>query len=612
MAATNFLYDIRDAKFVLKEWLDLEKLLSYDVFKDYYSVDDVDSFLDVAYKIARDVVAPANEDADKIGAQFIDGKVVTPDSFKEVYKTCMEAELGPQIADREVEGHLPWTIYAPMGEMIIAASAAIPTYWGLSAGAAGVIQKYASPELKKRFLPKMFSGEWGGTMNLTEPGAGSDVGAATTKAYPTDTPGLYKIKGTKMFITAGDHDIVENFVHLVLARIEGAREGTAGLSLFIVPKIWVNEDGSLGEWNDVTTVGIEHKMGLKGSATCTLSYGENNNCYGWLIGDPPGEDGKGQGMKQMFTMMNEERLNTGLLAQGVMAAACYNAIAYSKERIQGTKLTDPKGPKVRIIEHEDVRRMLLLQKSVVEACRALLFRTYYYVDMAHESPDPEEREYAHHMFMLNNPLCKAYTSDMAWLMCGEAIQTYGGYGFIEEYPVAQLARDVKIFSIWEGTNYIQSLDLVARKFTMGGGKYLMAWMKEISDFIEANKNVPGFEKEFKMLSECYAEYQAVLGQLNKFLSEGKITMMPLYSTRILHATAMIYCGRLMLDQALLADSKLKEVGEDHYDASFYKGKIATGKFYVMNVVPQIFAIRKMIEGADATAIEIPEEALGSF
>ncbi|MGE5418453.1 MAG: acyl-CoA dehydrogenase [Acidobacteriota bacterium] len=610
MSATNFLFDTRDVKFILKEWLDLDKLLSYDTYKDYYSKDDVDSFIDVAYKIARDVLAPANDEADKIGAQFVDGKVITPPSFKNAYKTVMEAELGPQIAGREVEGHLPMCMGAPISEMMIGASAAIVTYWGLTAGAAGVIQSHAAPEYKEMFLPKMFSGEWAGTMNLTEPGAGSDVGAVVTKAYPTDTPGMYKIKGTKMFITCGDHDLVDNFIHLVLARVEGAREGTAGLSLFIVPKFRVSDDGSLGAFNDVTTVGIEHKMGLKGSATCTLAFGENNDCYGFLIGAPPNAEGKAEGMAQMFQMMNEERLGTGVLALGVTSQAYYNALAYSKERIQGTKLTDPKGPKVRIIEHEDVRRMLLLQKSCVEAIRALIMKTYYYIDISHDSPDPEEREFADFMFQISNPLCKAYASDMAWPLIGDAIQTYGGYGFIEEYPVAQLARDVKIFSIWEGTNFIQSLDLLGRKFMMKKGKVVMTFLKEISDFIENNKNTAGFEAEFKMLAEAYADFQGIMGTLNGYMGAGKIPMMPLFSTRILHATSMIYCGILIMDQALLAQKKLTELGDSHYDANFYKGKVASGRFYVMNVVPQIFSIKKMFEAGDTSAIDIPEEALG--
>lgn len=610
MAANNFLFDTRDLKFILQEWLDMDKLLGFDAYKDYYAKEDLDSFIDVAFKISRDVLAPANEDSDHIGVKLVNGNVITPDSFKKAYKTVMDAGMGPHIGDREVEGRLPWCVNAPLMEMMIAGSAAIVTYWGLTTGAAGVIQSHATDELKERFLPKMFSGEWAGTMNLTEAGAGSDVGAATTKAYPTDTPGLYKIKGNKMFITAGDHDLVDNFVHLVLARVEGAREGTAGLSLFIVPKYWVNEDGSIGDFNDAKTVGIEHKLGLKGSATCSLAFGEDNNCLGYLIGDPPDADGKAVGMKQMFQMMNEERLATGVLALGVTSEAYYNALAYSKERVQGTKLMDPKGPKVRIIEHEDVRRMLLLQKSCVEAIRALLVKTFYYIDVAHDSPDPAEREYADQMFQINNPLCKAYASDMAWPLIGDAIQVYGGYGFIEEYPVAQLARDSKIFSIWEGTNFIQSLDLLGRKFRMNKGQAMMNWMKEISDFIDNNKATEGFDKEFKMLADCYADFQAILGQLGTYMGEGKIPMMPLYSTRILHATSMIYCGTLIMDQALLANKKLIELGDDHFDANFYKGKIASARFYVMNVVPQIYTIKKVFEAGDTSAIDIPEDALG--
>jgi len=610
LAATNFLYDARDIKFILKEWLDLDKLLGFEAYRDYYSKDDIDSFVDVAYKIARDVVAPVNEDADHIGVKLVDGQVITPDSFKAAYKKVCEAELASQIADREAEGRLPLCVYAPLMEMMNAACAALPTYWGLTTGAAGVIQKFGSEEVRNKFLPKLFSGEWGGTMNLTEAGAGSDVGASASKAFTTDTPGLYKIKGTKQFITAGDSDLVSNIIHLVLARIEGARAGTGGLSLFVVPKYWVNDDGSIGAFNDVTTVGIEHKLGLKGSATASLAFGEENNCLGFLLGDPPGEDGKAQGMAQMFNMMNEERLNTGILALSVTAEAYYNALQYSKERIQGTKLTDPKGPRVRIIEHEDVRRMLLRQKSCIEAIRAMIIKTYWYVDMSHDAETAEEREHYYNMFQVNNPLCKAYTSDMAWPLIGEAIQTYGGYGFIEEYPVAQLARDCKIYSIWEGTNYIQSLDLVGRKFTMGKGKPFMNWLAEIANFISTNKEIEGLIKEFQVYEECWQAYQGILGLLQQYLGEGKITLMPLYSTRILHATAMIYCGMISLDQALVASKKLQEVGESHHDANFYKGKIASAKYYVLNEVPNILAIKRMFEIADTSPVDVPEESLG--
>ncbi len=607
MASNNLLYEIRDTKFALKEWLDLDKTFSYDAYKDYYSIDDVDSFLDLAFKICRDVIAPANGDADEIGLKYDNGKVITPDSFKNVYKTVMDAELGPQVSDREAEGRIPLVMNAPIIEMQTAASGSLVTYWGLTQGAAALIQHKGSEFQKNLYLPKLFSGEWAGSMCLTEPGAGSDVGAVATKAFATDKPGIYKIKGQKIFITAGDHDCASNFIHLVLARTEGALPGTAGISLFIVPKYWVNEDGSLGGYNDVFTTGIEHKMGIKGSPTCSLAFGEEDKCYGYLIGDTP-VDGKGKGMSQMFQMMNEERINTGLFALGVMSQAYYSALAYTKERVQGTKTTNPKGPKVKIIEHEDIRRMLLLQKSVMEATRALLYKTFWYIDMSHDANDAAEREYGDDMFMINNPLCKAYTSDMCRQMTVEAIQCHGGYGFIEEYPAAELNRDCHIYCIWEGTNYIQANDLTGRKMSMKGGAPFQKWLGEIKDFID-NKKAAGFETEFKIMADVYNEYQEILAIINGFKADGKVQLVPTFATRVLHATAMLYCGMLIMDQALIAARKLAELGDSHYDANFYKGKVASARFYVKNVVPQVYGIKKMLELADTTALEIPEEAL---
>ncbi len=609
MSANHFLYDTRDLKFILKEWLDLDKLLACEAYRDYYSKDDVDTFVDLAYKICRDQLAPANEDCDKIGAQFIDGKVITPESVKLAYHTVCDAGLGPQNADREVEGHLPRCMSALLNEMFWGAAAALPTFWSATDGAIGVIQEFGSEKYKNLFIPKMYTGQWAGTMNLTEPSAGSEVGNTSAKAIPTDEPGIYKIKGTKIFITSADNDIAENFIHLVLARVEGARAGTAGLSLFMVPRIWVNDDGSLGENNDVTTVGIEHKMGLKGSATCTMAYGENDSCRGIIFGNPPGEDGKGQGMAQMFKMMNEERLVTAVMALGITAEAYYNSLAYAKERVQGTKSTDPKGPRVRIVEHEDVRRMLMRQKSCVEAMRALIIKTYYFMDLSNDSPDAEERAFADGRFQISNPLCKAYVSDMLWTLIADAIQIYGGYGFTEEYPCAQLARDGKILSIWEGTNYIQANDLVGRKFTMAKGQLLASLLDEITVFIENNKLTPGFEREFKMMTAALDDFRAILGRLNEFAQQGQKTMAPLFSTRILHATAMLYCATLIMDQGLLAHRKLAELDQDHFDANYYKGKIASARFYVMNELPNIFSIRQIIAAGDTSALDIPEDGL---
>ncbi|HEX3011027.1 MAG TPA: acyl-CoA dehydrogenase [Syntrophomonadaceae bacterium] len=610
MPHNNYLYQTRDIKFQVKEWLDMEKLLSADAYKDYYGIDDIDSFLDVNFKICRDVICPANKDSDEIGMKFVGGEehaVESPEIFKSVYNTVMEAELGPQFGDRQSEGHMPLAWYAPILEMQSGASPAIVMLWCLTQGGTTVLQFEGTKKQQELYLPKMFTGEWGGTMGLTEPGAGSEVGNCSTKAFATDTPGLYKIKGQKCFITSGDHDCAENIIHLVLAKTEDAKEGTAGISLFIVPKFWVNDDGSVGAWNDVTTVGIEHKLGIHGSATCTLAFGENNNCLGWLVGDAFPVDGKGKGMAQMFRYMNEERLNTGLFSLGALSSAYYAALDYSKVRVQGRKSTDKKGPQVRIIEHEDVRRMLLLQKSCMEAIRALIYQTYYYVDMSHEASDPAEREYADNMFMINNPLVKAYASDMAWNLIQEAIQVHGGYGFMEEYAPASLARDCKIYSLWEGTNFIQAQDFTGRKFTMKGGEPFKKWVADITDFV-AKKKAPEFEAQFAVMEKALASFNSIIA-MNAEWTSNNPQMKQLFATRTLHAAARVYCGKLMLDQGLIAAKKIAELGEDHFDANFYKGKIASAKFYVMNVVPEIFGYEQAMKAGDTTAIDMPEEGL---
>lgn len=610
MPATNYLFDTREVKFVIKEWLDTKKLLECDEYKDYYSVDDFDAFIDVAYKIARDVLSPANGDADTIGVQFRDGRVYLPESMKDAFHVVNDAGMGAAAFDYREDGHIPRLFSAAQNEMLTAAVPGMVLLWITGGSAADVIDEFGDEALKAKVLDNMFAGKWGGTMNLTEPGAGSDVGAATTKAFATDTPGLYKIKGTKCFISAGDSDLFENIIHLVLARTEGAMPGTAGISLFAVPKYRFDEDGKITEWNDVTTVGIEHKLGQHGSATCTLSYGENNDCYGWLIGDAPDAAGRGSGLAQMFLMMNESRLTTGLMSLAVASEAYYNAREYTKIRVQGTRFTDPKGPRVNIIEHEDVKRMLLRQKSCTEAMRALLYKTYWYTDMALASKDPEEKKLNDLMFQINNPLCKAYISEMVWGLCGEAIQCYGGYGYMEEYPVAQLARDSKIYSIWEGTTFIQAMDLVGRKFSMGKGLPMQTWLNEIQAFIDDHTNDPNFTSEVQMLAEAYNSFNQIMKTLDNKMGEGKISYKPLWATRIMFAMSMVYCGMLILDQGILAQNKLEEVGPDSFDANFYQGKIASARFYVMNEMPNIFGIERALTAADFSAVEIKTEYLG--
>ncbi|MFZ5643399.1 MAG: acyl-CoA dehydrogenase [Bacillota bacterium] len=606
--SSNFIYSNREHKFILKEWLNTEKILSFDIFKDGYEIADVDMILDEALKVAKEVVAPTNIDGDRIGAKLAEGKVTTPPSFHKLYQFMQENGYGNSQYDPNEEGKLPTVLHLPVGEFFNAANPALHPYIGLAGGSTNLINTFGTEADKQRFLPKMFSGQWAGTMCLTEPCCGSDVGDITTRAFATDDPRVYKIKGTKCFITAGDHDLTENIVHLLLAKCEGAAPGTKGISLFIVPKIWVNEDGSLGEPNDVTTVALEHKMGIKGSATAMLSFGDEGTCRGILLGSPPDENGKAEGMAQMFMMMNGARQGTGITAMAIAQAAYNYSLQYAKERVQGKSITNPKGERVRIIDHEDIRRMLLFQKSVIEACRAMLMKNAYYLDLNRYSDDQEEREMAARRIEVNNPLIKAYPSDMVWQTTGEAIQVHGGYGFTEEYPVAQCARDSKILSIWEGTNFIQSLDLVFRKWTLDKGKIFIGWFKEIVESIESNKDLDGFTREYEIMSKAVGAYREIQAFIASSLAKNLKTI-PLYTTRILHATSMLWGGSLLLEQAAIASNKMQELEADHFDYPFYQGKVQTAKYYIRNIVPDIFKIAEVIKDCDTSAIDILEEGL---
>ncbi|MDA8221355.1 acyl-CoA dehydrogenase [Desulfosporosinus sp.] len=601
---SKYIFSNRDHKFIIKEWLDGRKILSLKRFQDYLSVEDVDGILDQSLKVCRDVVAPTNDDGDTIGAIFKDGKVTVPPSFHKAFKFIQENGWGASNSDVDGEGALPEILNQAVREFIIGANPSLSPYVGLCGGIASVIKAFGSPEQIALFTPKMFEGVWEGTMCLTEPGGGSDVGDMTTKAYATDNPLIYKLKGTKCFITGGDHDLTDNIIHLVLARVAGAAPGTKGLSLFIVPKIWVNEDGSLGESNDVATVGIEHKMGLKGSSTAVLSFGDEGQCRGILLGSAPDEKGFGQGMGQMFMMINGSRLDTGHSALAVATVAYNNAVHYARERIQGRPIHNPKGDRVPIIQHEDIRRMLLTQKATLEAMRAMIFKGYYYQDLIVFGDDPADVNKAKRSIEVITPLVKAYCSDQGWLMITEAIQVFGGYGFTEEYPVARQARDVKIYSIWEGTNFIQSMDLVGRKWNLDKGNIFKEWLMEIATFVQANQNHDTFAREFKVLGKALLAYQELLGTVLGYFKEN-IRLVPLYSTRILRITAELYGGYLLIQQAIVALEKLKQ-GDD--DKDFYNGKIQTAKFYLLNIVPDVMATVKVIKEGDTSAIDIPEGA----
>ena len=605
MGINYFRRDDRDAKFVLFEQLDMDRLLGYEAFKDF-SKDDFAMIVDEALKMCREVLGPANQEGDRIGAQWKDGVVTTPDSFKECWKVMTENGWLSMKANPEYGGQgLPATIGAMANDFFTGANMAFVTYPGLTVGAGHVIENYGTDEDRTMFVEKLYTGNWAGTMCLTEPDAGSDVGWLRTKAVPdpdAGDPRVYKIQGSKRFITSGQHDLTENIVHLVLARIEGAPHGTKGISLFIVPRTWVNPDGSMGEPNDVYCEGIEHKMGIHGSATASLLFGENNNCRGILLGEPH------SGMAKMFQLMNEARLGCGVQSLGIAASAYDAARYYAKERVQGPPFTDRAAERVPIIEHEDVRRMLMNLKSGTEGMRAFTADLVFNLDVAENDPDPEARKKAHQRADLLLPVLKSYTSDYGWELCRDAIQVFGGAGFCCEFPVEQYARDIKIISIWEGTSYIQSLDLVGRKMGMEGGKVFQGWLQDVMDFTSAHKDDQDLAGDFKRL---FKAAQAVGDYAMKYMtwfSEGKLKLIPLSSTRFLMCMGEVCVAKLLLEQALIARNKLAGVDAASADGIFYKGKVETAKFYCRNTLTNVFSRHASLLTEDTSAVDIPMEA----
>ncbi|MGE5380347.1 MAG: acyl-CoA dehydrogenase [Methylocystaceae bacterium] len=606
--SSNFMNSTRDHKFIFREWLDMEKVLSTERFKDGYAVEDIDFILDNALKGCKEVIAPTCEDSDKIGSHYVNGKVVTPESTKTAYWFIQNNGLCSSNYDPEDPSAVPLSVLWAMLEYIIGANPSMGTLYLATGSAAGLIQDFGSEELKAAYLAKMYSGQWAGTMDLTEPSAGSEVGNLTTKAVPTETPGVYKIKGSKCFISGGEQDMTENIIHLALARIEGCRPGTAGISLFVVPKFLPDENGNPGKFNDINCAGIEHKLGLKGNPTCIINFGENSDCLGFLLGDIPGEDGIGQGLAQMFNMMNEERLMSGLSATACAAVAYNNAADYARQRIQGKTTADPKGGSVPIIKHEDVRRSLMFQKSHIEAFRAMIIGTFFMVDLKNYSSDPELVKWAKDRIEVNTPLVKAYCSDLALECISSALQVYGGYGFSEEYPCAELYRDARIYPIWEGTNYIQSMDLCGRKMTMKKGQVFADWLQEIKDF--AAKPTAEFTREYELLNRAIGKYDELFSVFNGYRAEGKEAVIKLYATRMLHATGKLYAAKLLLEMALIAQKQCDTLGSEHYDYAFYAGKAASARFFIRNVLPEIGAFLEVVQECDTTAVDIVEDALG--
>ena len=605
MGINYFRRDDRDVKFLLFEQNDIDRILGYEAYREFEK-DDLNMIIDEALKVGREVLGPAMQEGDREGCTWEDRTVRTPAAWKDLWKVMAENGWLAVSNNPEFGGQgLPTVVGGMVGEFFTGANMAFMSFVGLAAGNGRLIENFGTDEDRALFCEKMYTGIWGGTMCLTEPDAGSDVGWLRTKATPdpdSDDPRVYKIEGVKRFITSGEHDLTENIIHLVLARIEGAVPGTKGISLFIVPKIWVNPDGSLGEPNDMFCESIEHKMGLHGSSTCTLNFGENGKCRGILLGEPH------SGMAKMFQMMNEARIGCGMQALGITASAYDMARIYAKERVQGPPFTNRESERVPIIQHEDVRRLLLKMKSGTEGMRALMTKLFFLADIAEHDPDEAARHDAEKMVDLLTPLVKAYNSDFGYELIRDAIQSMGGVGFCSEFPVEQYARDIKIVSIWEGTNYIQALDLVGRKLGMEGGQVFQNWIQGVMELTKELREDPDFGADAKLLFNAAGIVGDYAMRFMKYFQEGRAELIPLNANNFLDCFAETEIAKLLLEQAVTARKKLAEVSADSSDGIFYTGKIAGTKFFCRNVLPRVFARHTSIAQEDTSALEIPEAA----
>ncbi len=568
----RYRHDLRDYKFLLFEQFGLQDVLGKGKNEDW-GEEEVTMVLSEVYKWACEYYGPLNEVSDRVGCKLEDGMVITPDGFKETWDALYEAGWRGLGVSEEYGGQGgPACLALASNEMLSGANTAFNMYPGLTQGAAEVIEHFGTDEQKKGYAKNLYTGVWSGTMCLTEPHAGSDVGAATTKAVKLDD-GRYKIEGTKIFISCGQHNLAKNIVHMVLARTPGAAAGTKGLSLFIVPRD--NFDGSGS--NNVVCASIEHKMGINASATCVLNFGEGGDCIGELVGTV-----EGVGMKQMFLLMNFARIGVGTQGLGVAGAAYQSALEYAKERLQGPHMKNFKNaeaPKVPIIEHADVRRMLLEMKAKTEGIRALIVKLGMHSDRADLLEDGDEKTYEKGQLDLLVPLVKSYASDQAFEVAATAIQVYGGAGYVQDNPVEQHCRDAKIFSIYEGTNHIQALDLVGRQLGQRGGANFQAFMKDIGKFVAKNSENERFGSHIKELGKASQTLGMTAMRFLGWFQGGKAHLVPLSANIFLNMMSTTAISWLLLEQAIISEEKLKTLAEDDTSRSFYEGKMHSAAHY---------------------------------
>ena len=602
----QILADRRDIDFVIWEQMEGETLLD-EAFFPGFNKKTCDMIITEARNLAIKELLPTFAQGDKEGVTFEKGRVTVPKCFKRPHALLLEGDWGNLQVRPEMGGQgAPSFVALASVEYFMAANWPLFTYAGLGCSTANMIQNYGTPEQIEMYVKKLVSGKWGGTMLLTEPSAGSDVGAIETLAVKNED-GSYRLTGNKIFITNGEHDLCENIIHPVLARVEGHEPGTKGISIFIVPKFLPDENGNPGKRNDIACVGVEEKHGIHASATCSMSMGSKGQCVGYLLGPEK------SGMKIMFQMMNEARMATGLQALSCASAAHMLALNYARERVQGKEIEkrmDPSAPGVPIIKHPDVRRNLLWMKSMVDGMRSL----FHYASITElksiTAATDDEKEAHSDLFELLTPFAKDYLAVKSHEVCIQAMQVYGGAGYTQDFLVEQYARDCKITSIVEGCSGIQAMDLVGRKMPMKNGKVFMTLMGKMGDTIALAKKSDTTKEMAERLEKAVGKMGEAAMTLGTIAMEGKVNHALAHSLPFLHATGDTLIAWMLLWRACVAAPKIATAKKK--DLAFYQGQVKTAEFFIHTALPETMGKYDSIKGANGAALEIPDDGFGGL
>ena len=592
---TAYLAPTRDMRFVIEQLAGLDDIASLETFAEAeVGVDLVDAVLEESGRLAAEVLAPLNKPGDSQGARLVDGRVIAAEGFKDAYQQFVDGGWNGLSAPAEYDGQgLPELIGTAVHEMWQAANMSFALCPMLTAGAIESLKAHGSDDLKDRYLARMISGEWPGTMNLTEPAAGSDLSAVRSRAVPEGDH--YRLSGQKIYITWGDHDLTDNIVHLVLARLPDAPEGVRGISLFLVPQILVDDDGSLGMRNDIRCVSIEHKMGIHASPTCTLALGDNGGAIGYLVGQP------NKGLACMFTMMNEARLKVGLQGLAQSDRAYQQALGYARDRIQGRPAGQKDGDRVAIIEHPDVRRMLMMIRSQVEAMRAVCYTVAAAMDLSHHHPDAEQRRYYRARVDLMTPVVKGWCTELGVELTSLGVQVHGGMGYVEETGACQYFRDARIATIYEGTTGIQAADLVGRKVVMDQGEAMMAMLDEMRATVASLTTCsdPHIDRVYRSLAEAVDALDATTGWL---LTRAESGFDDLLSGSVDYLMLVGYvCGGWQMARAALIARDRLAAGDD---PDFYRAKQISAVFYAERVLPKALALARAVQAGGESVMTL--------